>query len=404
MGRLRSGLGFLPGVQRVALRIICAGVLLGILVAGLWPFHSPRNDVRWLGEGKGLSFGRHGSIVSTGSFGANQQRATDSCSIEIWLQPKRVHSSGTILAFYQPDRKSAALALRQSLGDLVLWRADYRLPQSKNVKIYVDDVFNRRKPVFITISSNQSGTEVFADGAFLKKYENFKLSSQDLTGRLIVGNSPVTADDWSGELKGLALYDRELTANEASQHFADWTKGSLLNPGENKGDVALYLMKEGTGNVVHNQIDSTTDLIIPERFFVLHAQFLERPWDEFRPDWNYLKDVGINVGGFIPLGFFFCVYFSALRRMEHSVAAAIAFGFAVSLTIEVSQAFLPTRDSGMTDLITNTFGTALGAIVVRRKGVQSLLAATGLHPENATANHSGWPTNSATRFQNSRPT
>jgi VanZ family protein len=388
-GSLRSGLGFLPGMQQVALRIICAGVLFGILVAGLWPFHSPRNDVRWLGEGKGLSFGRHGSIVSTGSFSTNQLRPTDACSIEIWLQPKRVHSSGTILAFYQPGRKGAAFALRQSLGDLVLWHADYRLAQSKNGKIYVDDVFNRRMPVFITISSNRSGTAVFADGEFLKKYESFKLSNEDLTGRLIVGNSPVTTDGWSGDLKGLALYDREMTAGEASQHFADWTKGSLRELGRSKGNVALYLFNEGTGSVVHNQIDSTTDLTIPERFFVLHPQFLERPWDEFRPDWNYLKDVGINVVGFIPLGFFFCVYFSMLRRMEHPVAAAIAFGFAVSLTIEVSQAFLPTRDSGVTDLITNTFGTALGAIVVRRRVVQSVLAATGLRPENATANWCG---------------
>lgn len=389
--RLNSGLGFLSGVQQLVLlvlRLVCVGILVGILVSGLWPFHSPKNDVSWLGKEDGLFFGRYGSIASASSFGATKQRATDSCSIEIWLWPKRVHTSGTILAFYQPEKRSTGFALRQSLGDLVLLRADHTLPQKK-VKIYVDDILSRQKPVLIAITSNQSGTTVFVDGAFTKKYENFKLSSQDLTGRLIVGNSPVTTDDWSGELKGLALYDREVSVNEASQHFADWTNGALPELGKSEGNIALYLFNEGKGNVVHNQIDSATDLIIPERFFVLHAQFLERPWDEFRPDRNYVKDVAINVGGFIPLGFFFCVYFSMLRRMEHPVAATIAFGFAVSLTIEVLQAFLPTRDSGMTDLITNTLGTALGAIAVRHKAVQSLLAATGLRAQASAASPRG---------------
>ncbi len=211
---------------RLCLRIICAFVLVGILVAGLWPFHSPRNEVRWLHHGSGLFFGRYGSIVSAGGLKADPLRRDGSCALEIWLQPRRVHSSGTILAFYRPESQIVPFALRQSLGDLVLQRASRDQSQrAKKAKAYVDDVFSRQKPVLITISSSQAGTTVYADGAFVKRIATLALSSQDLTGRLIVGNSPVTTDDWSGQLSGLAIYDRGLTAEEVAQHFASWTKG-----------------------------------------------------------------------------------------------------------------------------------------------------------------------------------
>ena len=110
----------------------------------------------------------------------------------------------------------------------------------------------------------------------------------------------------------------------------------------------------------------------------MHEQFLERPWDEFRQDWNYWKDIGINVAGFIPLGFFFFAYFSVqYERSKGAVLVTVVLGFTVSLTIEVLQAFLPTRDSGMTDLITNTFGTAVGVLAFRYGAVQSVLAGNG---------------------------
>lgn len=346
------------------LRVICALVLLGILAAGLWPFHTPKNEVAWLSHDNGLLFGKYGSIVSAGPFKAHRSQADSSCSLEIWLEPRRVKASGTILAFYWADRRAVPFALRQSLGDLVLQRmSEDQLHQARKVKIYVDDAFSRQTPVLVTISAGQSGTTVYADGALVKRSQNFKLSSQELTGQLLLGNTAATTDNWSGQLKGLAIYDRELAADEVSQHYENWTRTRTATLATSEGIVALYLFNEENGNVVHNQVDPATELLIPERFFVLHQQFLERPWDEFYPGWSYWKDVGINIAGFVPLGFFFCAYFSSMQTSKRAVAGTIALGFLISLTIEVLQAFLPTRDSGMTDLITNTLGTALGAIL-----------------------------------------
>jgi len=349
--------------------VTCLFVLCGILVAGLWPFHAPLNQVTWLGEGNGLLFGKHGSLVSANPFQATAAQGDGSCSLEIWLKPSRIDlGGGMILAFYQPDSQLGPFALRQFQGGLVLERKSVG-PAAKKAVIYVGEVFSPLKPAFVTITAGASGTSTYVDGALVKRVPDFALSSRDLTGQFVVANHPTKAYNWSGQMKGLAIYDRELSAAEVSQSFVNWTKGTLgstvPDSANRNGVVARYAFDEGKGSVVHNQVDSAKDLLIPSRFFVVHQQFLELPWDEFRPGWRYWKDIGVNVVGFIPLGFFFYAYFSQMRRLKKSAALTIALGFAVSLTIEVLQSILPTRDSGTTDLITNTFGTALGVIAFR---------------------------------------
>jgi VanZ family protein len=339
--------------------------------------------VSWLGQTKGVRLGKHGSVVSVGPFEAHPKQRTNSCSVEIWLKPKQVDSGGMILAFYWPKDRVVPFAMRQFRDGLVLERGA-RGHFDKKAEMYVGDVFSLQKPVLVTITSGGMGTATYVDGTFVKRIPNFVLSDQDLTGQFVVGNAPTKAYSWSGQVKGLAVYDRELSAADVSQSFLDWADGGQVNPAKSESVVARYLFDEGKGGVVHNQADSATDLLIPERFFVLNGQFLERPWDEYQPSWSYWKDIGINIVGFIPLGFCFYAYFCQFLKSGNSAVAVIALGFAVSLTIEVLQSFLPTRDSGMTDLFTNTLGTAIGVMIFRHRVVQAVLGATDLCKEKSS--------------------
>lgn len=58
--------------------------------------------------------------------------------------------------------------------------------------------------------------------------------------------------------------------------------------------------------------------------------------------------------------------------MSHSTMVTVLCGAAISLTIEILQEYIPGRDSGLMDVITNTFGTFLGALLFRWGPMQYL--------------------------------
>jgi len=91
--------------------------------------------------------------------------------------------------------------------------------------------------------------------------------------------------------------------------------------------------------------------------------------------WGYWKGLLKNIIGFIPLGSCFYAYFSLVRHCKRPALITIILGATISLTIEVLQGYLPTRDSGTTDLITNTLGTYGGIMVCKATRVHGRLRA-----------------------------
>jgi hypothetical protein len=101
----------------VSLRaLICLAVLCTILSLGLWPFHAPKNDVRWL-RGRGLEFGRFGTAISSKPLQLRNSEKDCGASVEIWMQPGHIWNFSSFLGFSVPENRRQLL-LRESQNDL----------------------------------------------------------------------------------------------------------------------------------------------------------------------------------------------------------------------------------------------------------------------------------------------
>jgi len=359
---------------------ICLSILGYILFAGLWPFTShPQNQVSWLAGSGGLQFDDHGNIRSSGTFNGLSSQYEGPCSLEIWLQPRLTIASNTLLSFH--TSRNVSFTIRQQLDDVVFLRGP-RQPgrQVEMNSIDVSHVFRRDKNVLITITTNARIAKVYLDGETAIVSASFGLTSKDFVGELIVGHAPDDNDNWSGKLWGLSIYNYELSTAQVRQHYALWAKGANPQISEMQPPLALYFFNEKTDRTVRNQVRSGPDLYIPQYYEVAEHPFLEPPWKEFYPGWGYYENLGLNIVAFIPLGFFLRAYFKTCIR--RAALTSLIAGLLVSLTIEILQAYIPLRNSGMTDLITNTLGTGIGASLYGRTSMQNGLATSLAWLEN----------------------
>lgn len=370
---------------------LCLAVLACIWTAGLWPFHVPDNGVSWLGSEDGVRFGAHAAVVSAASFKASQTPAEGGVSLEIWLQP--TSDRGAILAFDSSPDPRSPFVLRQNGSQLTLRRYVVDSQQRVSQPLFtVEHVFRPDKRVFVTITSNNNGVRCYVNGVLAKEAAAPEITRRELSGRLVIGNS-TWSDLWSGILAGLAIYDRHLDDSEVKRHYDIWARGQGGSLAGGQSLAALYTFSERQGNSIRNLVDPATPLIIPAKYFVLHKTFLRSTASEYRNlrdvwnSWSILRSVGTNVAGFVPVGFVLTAFFTSVKRIRHPVIVVILLGFFASFSVETLQWFLPNRDSGMTDLFTNTGGTALGIWVYRWPSVQRIWTRLNLAIAPGAATH-----------------
>ncbi|MBN1663857.1 MAG: VanZ family protein [Deltaproteobacteria bacterium] len=362
--------------RRGLLRAICFFLIIIILTAGLWPFNFfPPNKVKWLPDTNGIQIYGQGIIFSAspGWKQGNLLFPDGEMTLELWLYPHQETSNlPAVLSFYDglnPD----IFSLGQWKSHLVIRSRTADQRNRKSGKGYQEigyrNALLKNKDVFITVVSEKNGTAIFINGRRAKDYPRYRLlkgvTSRDI--RLVMGNSPAGQGYWPGNILGMAVYHRALTPDEVAGNYLSWMLNDPYSLKKEKSLVGLYPFYEREGNIVRNVIRPDDVLMIPDVFKPLRKIVLStyRQNDSKWRD-SFSHDIVVNILGFIPWGFFFCMLLlkqTDCRRTTVCLLTIMA-GIGLSLLVELTQACLPARDSSLVDLVNNMVGTFIGVFIV----------------------------------------
>jgi hypothetical protein len=415
----------------------CLAIFLIILATGLWPFNFlPKNNVQWLPDRNGVHFYGQGIIVSADPWQKTQESLfpDKSISIEISLRPliETSHLPHIITLYDGKTPDIFFIGQWRSHLDIQSRTDDPAMLKKSNAygEIGIKNALIENQDVFISITSGKKGTAIYMNGKPVKYYPRHRMLAGYKGGplRLIAGNSPAGQSYWRGHLLGLAIYNNVLTPNQVSTNYRSSLKSDFSSIKREKSLIALYPFDEKKGAIIHNRADSRAEMTIPEIFHPVERTILEPPWHDFQFNWSFASDVSINILGFIPFGFFMCVYLmnldariymrnkgesplpkqkwysftnklgfliksemtipylhgnnvkeldvpsemnlrpSRLTLFYTTYVIAIILGFGFSLSIELLQIYLPTRYSQLTDVICNVTGTLLGIAIFHIAG------------------------------------
>jgi len=328
-----------------------------ILTAGLWPlrFHVP-NDVKWLKSENGLAFDGNGEVYCSRSLkdmiGNASQAGEQPFSLELLVRPRGQGQPNVAYIVSDNLAGSQPGCILLQYGSILILQSHFWGVSGPH-KLGVGGVLTPGQLVHVAVVSGRQGTKLYVNG-LLRESFGHPVAVEKFTGSLVIGNSGRPDYGWTGDLLGLAAYDRERSSQEIQHDAAAW-KARQPDP---SGAVAFYLFAEESGEWASSTTGHGAPLHIPRHLVILHRSVLA--WD-FMPSRAFLWDMTENLTGFMPFGFLGAAVFARRCSLRTSLPLAVLVGFGLSLGIEVTQAWIPFRDSSSVDLAMNTLGTAIGA-------------------------------------------
>jgi len=352
---------------------ICLTILVIILIAGLWPFNFfPENKVTWLQDKTGVYFSGQGMILGPDPLNDPQQLLLNkkSITIEILIHPTEEPPDdiNRILSIY--DGEGSEITFLGQWKKHLIIRSRIKRPVGNilHSEIGADDTLEKDQDYLLSITSGTEGTAIYINGQLAQAYLHHRLLDSITSKKInfILGNSPIGKNSWKGRIMKLAIYNRTFTAEQVFKHYQLYLENNFTMCPEKEGCMGLYLFNEKQGAAVRDYSNLNNHLTIPVLFRPVKKIILEPPWQDFRWNKSFVQDTVINLLGFIPLGFFFTAFLLKASNWKKKIIYIVvaATGFAISLTIEMSQIYLPSRCSQLEDVICNSAGTVLGILIL----------------------------------------
>jgi len=291
---------------------------------------------------------------------APQEKA--SFTIEIFLKPAMEVKSGVphILAFIDNSGKESFYLGQWKQSLIVRWFTYDKNGKRWRKEIGVRDALIKGKTQRVTLVSNRTTCDVYVNGELAKSFQDVTLTDdrESIRGYSVtLGNSREVKSPWTGSIIALNVYERALGETEIAQGISAPAKST-----SHEGLVAAFEMDKNHSTSIPDFSGNKNTLEVPERVTLTNSVLA---W----PDWRNQKDsspagdIAVNILGFVPFGFLLAFWREQVNgsRRWRSFLLAVVIGALISLVIEVTQAFIPARDSSMVDVICNTGGAVLGA-------------------------------------------
>ena len=350
-----------PGLWRW---IPLAVVTLIMLWAGLDPKgYRFRNEVEWIEGRAGVRFGRFGR-VETEPF-LSLERATalnrNGYALEVELDPAPdPHGGFRVLASFHSGSDATQLMVSMWRSQLIVMNGDDYNNKRRLPRITADTSKFSKGPLLLTINSTTNGTSLFLNGKPVATSAKLHLTLPSVMkpACLVLGNSASASQPWLGVISFFSLLPGPLTASEVESRWR--TRGE---PSASTTEaLLLYRFEEARRSTIRNHGSLVVPLTIPPRLHALGRRFLQGSLATSTPSHSLTLDTLVNFIGFMPFGAAIVIVLRSSNRSSPRIILITAVvGFALSLAIELTQAWMPSRDSSLRDLLLNTAGAPLGA-------------------------------------------